>query len=307
MKMDNNETVITDIIREKLKQYEILTLEANAIREKDKVLVKSLFQNFYSKNLNVGIGYQRAYGSILSGDYFDLIKLPDGNYLFVFADMSGHGIPAYANLVRLRSAITIATSEAKKSYKSSNILDTDFLIRDICEKFTDIMDDSYSFDFASVIFTFIYNENDKFYLKFYNRSMLFPIVVRKYQSQVVDVYNLNKEDKGWRPLRGNLLSSDARRLIDNDYLDTPSCEFVLYEGDTILYYSDGILEAQNKNASGEEFGEERIITILKENINLMPQVIVHELLNAVYSFMGKPEHQRDDMTAVLIGFPPVRY
>jgi phosphoserine phosphatase RsbU/P len=305
--MENNDTVVTDIIREKLKQYEILTLEANAIREKDKILIKSLFQNFYSKNLNVGIGYQRAYGSILSGDYFDLIKLPDGNYLFVFADMSGHGIPAYANLVRLRAAITISIVEAKKNYRGSNNLDTDYLIRNICEKFTDIMDDAYSFDFASVVFTFIYNEGDRFHLKFYNRSMLFPIIARKYQNQVVDVYNLNREDKGWRPLRGNLLSSDARRLIDNGYLETPSCEFVLYEGDLILYYSDGILESQSKAAPGEEFGEERIIQILKENINLMPQVIVHELLNAVYNFMGKPEFQRDDMTAVLIGFPPVRY
>src|SRR4030042_217177 len=105
--------------RDKRKQFEILDAEASSIRERDKVLVKSLFQNFYNKELNVGIGFQRAYGSILSGDYFDLIQLPDGKYLFIFADMSGHGLPAYTNLVRLRSAITISISEARRIYKQS--------------------------------------------------------------------------------------------------------------------------------------------------------------------------------------------
>ncbi len=58
---------LTDDEREKLRQFNILNAEANTIREKDKVLIKSLFRNFYSKKLNVGIGFQRAYGSILSG------------------------------------------------------------------------------------------------------------------------------------------------------------------------------------------------------------------------------------------------
>jgi hypothetical protein len=305
--MNNDDIVINDMIREKLKQYEILTVEANNLREKDKILVKSLFQNFYSKNLNFGIGFQRAYGSILSGDFFDLVKLPDGNYLFIFADMSGHGIPAYANLVRLRSAITISISEVNKTYKQTKIIDTDLLIKDISEKFTDIMDEASSRDFASVIFTFIFNIDDRFYLKFYNRSMLFPIIVRKYQNQVVEVFNLNKDEKGWSPLRGNLLSGDVRQLLGDRYLVTPPCEFILCEGDSILYYSDGILEACNRENSGQEFGEDRIIQVLVENLNLMPQVIVHELLNKVYNYIGKPEHQRDDMTAVLIDFPPVRY
>jgi sigma-B regulation protein RsbU (phosphoserine phosphatase) len=305
--MDNSETVINDLIREKLKQHEILSSEANTIREKDKILIKSLFQNFYSKNLNVGIGFQRAYGSILSGDYFDLIKLPDGNYLFVFADMSGHGVPAYTNLVRLRSAITISISESKKTYEQTRGLDTDILVREIYTKFTDIMDDANSHDFACVIFTFIYSYDDKFYLKFYNRSMLFPIVIRKFNSKVVEVYNLNRRDKGWFPVKGNLLSSDIRNLLEDKYLDTPSCEFMLYEGDSILYFSDGVVEAINHEVPAQEFGEDRLIQILVENQNLMPQLIVHELLNAVYNFIGNPEYQKDDMTVVLIDFPPLRY
>jgi hypothetical protein len=168
------------------------------------------------------------------------------------------------------------------------------------------MDGANSQDFASVLFTFIYNEGDKFHLKFYNRSMLFPIVIRKYESQMVDVYNLNREEKGWHPLKGNLLSSDVRLLLADKYLEMPSCSFTLYEGDSILYFSDGIVEAYNKERASQEFGVERVIQLIKDNLNLVPQLVVHELFEAVYAYLGRPELQKDDMTAVLIDFPPVR-
>jgi serine phosphatase RsbU (regulator of sigma subunit) len=291
---------------EKIRQYELLIAEANSIRERDKVLIRGLFQNFYKKKLNVGIGFQRAYGAILSGDYFDLILLPDGNYLFVFADMSGHGLPAYTNLVRLRSAITISVGQARESYAMSGTLDTNLLVKNISTTFTDIMEEANSRDFACVVFTFIYNDGDKYHLQFYNRGMLFPIIVRKFQERVVDVYNLNNEEKGWFPLKGNLLSSDVRMLLKDRYLENPSCQFTLYEGDSILYYSDGIIEAYKMGNPMDEYGEERMIKILLEHLNLVPQLVVHELFASVYSFMGAVEKQKDDMTAVLIDFPPIR-
>lgn len=291
---------------EKLRQFEILAAEANTVREKDKILVRGLFRNFYDKRLNVGIGFQRAYGSILPGDYFDLIKLPNGNYLFIFADISGHGLPAYTTLIRLRAAVTIAIKETKKIFRKADAIDTDFLVKDISTRFTDIMDESNSQDFACVNFTFIDNEDDKFHLNFYNRSMLFPMVTRRYRDSVVDIYNLNNEEKGWKPQRGHLLGSDVRKLVKMSYADTPKCTFTVYEGDSVLFYSDGIIEAYSRDFPHPEFGEERILEILRTNSSLAPQVIVNELFDAVYEFMGDPKQQKDDMTAILIDFPPVR-
>ncbi len=221
--------------------------------------------------------------------------------------MSGHGLPAYTNLVRLRSAITMSIGDARKIYEHSGSVDSDFLVKNITTKFTDIMEEANSHDFACVLFTFIYNDGDKFHLTFYNRSMLFPVIVRKFEKNIVDMYNLNNEEKGWYPLKGNLLSSDVRMILEDRYLDCPSCGFTLYEGDSILYFSDGIVEASQKDRQTEEFGEERIMQILRDNVNLMPQLVVHELFEAVYQFMERPEQQKDDMTAVLIDFPPVRY
>ena len=293
-------------VEEKLKQLEMLVSEARTIREKDKKKFKLLTENFYDKKLNVGIAFQRAYGAIFSGDYFDLIQLPDGNYMVVFADISGHGLPAYTTLLRLRSAITICISEVKEMFGETDVVDTDLLVRNINIKFTDIMDDANSYDFASVSFTFIKNEGDMFHLKFYNQSMLFPIVFRKFENEVIGVYDLNNEMDEWSPKKGYLLGSDVRKLLKEKYLETPPVEFTVYEGDAILFYSDGIIEAYNKDVDHEEYGEERMIKYLKDHLDLAPELIVQLLFENVYEFLGSHEQQRDDMTAVLIDFPNVR-
>lgn len=297
---------ITVTERDRLKMFDGLEAEANSIRERDRVLIKGLFQNFYGKKLDVGIGFQRAYGAVLSGDYFDLIHLPDGNYLFIFADMSGHGLPAYTNLIRLRSAITISVGEAIKIYEQSGAVDPDYMVKNIAVKFTDIMEVANSQDFACVLFTFIYNDGDKYHLKFFNRSMLFPVIVRKFDDEMVNVFNLNNEEKGWHPLKGNLLSSDVRILLRERYYEMPSCKFTLYEGDSILYFSDGIIEADDRKRQAGEFGMDRIITHLSEHVNLMPQLVVQELFDSVYRHIGRSDSQKDDMTAVLIDFPRVK-
>ena len=288
----------------KLKHFDILRSEANIVREQDKILVRSLFEFFSQKKLTVGIGFQRAYGSVLSGDYFDLIKLFDNQFMFVFADVSGHGLPAYTTLIRLRSSITLAVKEARKLCASADDeLDTAALVNDIAVKFTDIMDESNSDDFACIIFAFISRIGDQYILKLYNRSMLFPIVIKPSQDGM-QIVNLNYSSEGWQPERGFYLGSDMHKLLGEPYFDVPECVYTINKGDSVFFYSDGISEACNLN-SGEEFGDRRIEDVLMDYAGLFPQLVIDELFRNVYSFIGSPEGQKDDMTAVLIGFPSV--
>jgi hypothetical protein len=289
-----------------LRQYAMLEAEAETVREMDKVLIKGLFRNFYGRQLNVGIGFQRAYGSILSGDYFELLKLPDGNFLFVFADISGHGLPAYTTLIRFRAAVALAVKDCGHTFPGKAHLDNDTLVHDIIEKFTDVMECSGSTDFASVIFTFIRNDGDKYHLKFFNRGMYFPFVLRKFKNELVNLYDLNESEKGWIPMKGGLLGFEFRKILGDKYYKSPSCEFILYEGDSILFFSDGIVEANHSRKTGGDFGLDKIKSVLTNNVNLFPQAIINMLYEEAYEFMGEPHNQSDDMTAVLIDFPLVR-
>jgi sigma-B regulation protein RsbU (phosphoserine phosphatase) len=294
-------------IDEILDQFRNLEGEAEQVRDSDRVIIRGLLGNFYGKRLNVGIGMQRAYGAVLSGDYFELFKLPDGNYLFVFADISGHGLPAYTTLVRLRSALTLSVKESQRKLVEENTpFSAEDLVRDAGTKFTDIMDAAGSPDFASLIFTYIRNEGDKYYLRFFNRGMYFPLVVRKFQNSLVSLYDLNEQEQGWLPTKGYLLGSEFRRLLGEKYDVYPSCEFIIYEGDMLMFLSDGITEAQKKDNKKEDFGMEKVKKILLDNYMLFPQAIVNTLYDEVYEYMGDMRKQSDDMTAVIIDFPLVR-
>lgn len=299
LKEKNIPSIEREILKKKLMHFDILHSEANAIREQDKNVVRSLFENFSQKKLMVGIGFQRSYGSILSGDYFDLIKLPDGQLMFVFADISGHGLPAYTTLIRLRAAITLAVKEIKKQ---DTVFDTKNLIKDISTKFTDIMDESNSDDFACIIFVFISVEGDQYHLKMYNKSMLFPFVLKRRGDAEPEILNLNYPQKNWEPSRGVFLGSNVYKLLGESYYESPECSYTINKGDSLFFYSDGISEAHNSEES-EEFGDKRIENALRLHDGLFPQVVVDELFRQVYSFMGGPEGQKDDMTAVLIEFP----
>ncbi|HOP28296.1 MAG TPA: PP2C family protein-serine/threonine phosphatase [Spirochaetota bacterium] len=289
----------------KVQKYEMFSQEANQVREKDKRLIRELFKSFSNSYLMVGIGFQRAYGSILSGDYFDLLRLPENKFLFVFSDISGHGLPAYTTLIRLRSAVILAVKDAETEYEKTGIVDCSRIINNISAKFTDIMDMSCSNDFASANFVFIEDGDECIKLRFFNRSMLFPIIVRR-EPGGAKIINLNSGFDYWKPEKGYLLGSDIKSLIDKDtYYNTPECCFEIYQGDMILFYTDGITEAFDYRTDNSQYGEKRLEQKLLEMCDLPPQLVINSIFDSVYDFIGSHEHQKDDMTAVLIDLPPL--
>jgi hypothetical protein len=286
-------------VSDSLKQFEILAAEANTVREQDKAFIKGLFNNFYQNPMPVGIGFQRAYGSILSGDYFDLVPLPDGNYLFVFADISGHGLPAYTTLIKLRSSISLVMYQCSEDYRYGKEVDYHRLISEINDTFIIIMEDNNSGDYACVNFAFIQQLQEKYLFRFYNRSMLFPIVLHKENGRLKEVVNLNDSHREWQPQRGFIMGNDMKSIVSSGYYDTPYVDYYLNRGDSILFFSDGITEAWCGEKK-DEFGEKRLMASVSANAEFPPQAIINFLFDSVYEFIGKPENQMDDMTAVLM-------
>ncbi len=293
----------SDGFDDRIRKYEIFRHEANNVREKDKKLIRELFRSFSHSDLRVGIGFQRSYGSILSGDYFDLFKLSDNNFLFIFADISGHGLPAYTTLIRLRSAIILAVKEMEAIFERTGQIDYSYLIRNIAIKFTDIMDMSNSNDFAAVNFVFVEDKNGSLNLRFFNRSMLYPIIVRRTKTGV-ETFNLNNSTENWVADKGYLLGSDIKSLIPlESYYHTPECSFKIYQGDMIFFFTDGITEAFDYETSKQQYGDERLVQKLVEMCDLPPQLVVNNIFDSVYEFIGNHEYQKDDMSAVLIDLP----
>jgi sigma-B regulation protein RsbU (phosphoserine phosphatase) len=68
-------------------------------------------------------------------------------------------------------------------------------------------------------------------------------------------------------------------------------------GDILVAYTDGISEAMNK--ADEEWGEERMIEVIKACQGLVAQEILRRILSAADVFAAGAE-QHDDMTLVIL-------
>jgi sigma-B regulation protein RsbU (phosphoserine phosphatase) len=80
--------------------------------------------------------------------------------------------------------------------------------------------------------------------------------------------------------------------------------FKLQPDDHLVLFTDGVTEALN--TAGEEFGQERLETLLQVNAHETSAEILSRLFDAVLSFSANaPQH--DDITMMVLGFRESRY
>jgi len=77
--------------------------------------------------------------------------------------------------------------------------------------------------------------------------------------------------------------------------DCSVAEVQLLPKDLLAIYTDGITEASN--GDGEEFGEERLIALLKLNKGRNAFELLHETMNSVQAFSAG--EQGDDLTLIV--------
>jgi phosphoserine phosphatase RsbU/P len=70
----------------------------------------------------------------------------------------------------------------------------------------------------------------------------------------------------------------------------------LEPGDTLLAFTDGVTEPEN--IYGEEFGEGRLLEVVRRALNAPAEVLVEEVCRSVGDWTGQPDLQ-DDMTVVV--------
>jgi serine phosphatase RsbU (regulator of sigma subunit) len=73
-----------------------------------------------------------------------------------------------------------------------------------------------------------------------------------------------------------------------------SAEVQLAPGETLLLFTDGITEAMNPD--GREFGEERLIEVVRAECHLSVEGLLDRILEKVRGFSGE---QEDDITLVV--------
>ncbi|MCB1084931.1 MAG: SpoIIE family protein phosphatase, partial [Chlamydiia bacterium] len=93
------------------------------------------------------------------------------------------------------------------------------------------------------------------------------------------------------------LTTEGMALGAIPFESVDTAEVQLEDGDALILYTDGVIEAHNKRL--EMFGEERLISLLEHHRGKSPQELVDLVVEEVAFFAeGTPQH--DDLTIVML-------
>lgn len=199
----------------------------------------------------------------VGGDYYDFLNLGQERLGLVIADTSGKGIGAallMANLqANLRSQSAIALDQPERFLRSVNQL--------FCENTTD-----------SAYATLFFAEYDdrRMWLRYANCGHYSPLLFRSDNTL-------------------ERLNSTCTVLGLFTEWDCSIVECQLFAGDTLALYTDGIIDSRND--AGEEFGEERLIEVLRRHRGLSSQDLLEATVDELRRF--SPHEQYDDITLII--------
>lgn len=203
----------------------------------------------------------------VGGDYFDFFSLSSKSVGLVIGDVAGKGVFGAVYMAMVRSLLR-AHAFQHESPRETLILVNNLLRRDTERHM-----------FVSLFYG-IYSIQDQTLL-YCRAGHNPPILSRANTSESV---MLNGQ--------GMALGIADESVFDKNLEEV---QVKMKPGDYLLLYTDGITEAMN--ADQEEFGEERLTTILKNCQDCSAQDLMDRILNQVNTFVGNIA-QHDDMTMI---------
>jgi serine phosphatase RsbU (regulator of sigma subunit)/predicted enzyme related to lactoylglutathione lyase len=199
----------------------------------------------------------------VGGDYYDFLNLGRERLGFVIGDTSGKGIGAallMANLqANLRSQSAIALEQPQNFLRSVNQL--------FCANTADGL-------YATLVFA---EYEDATHRLRYANCGHYPGLLFRGDNSI------------------EKLHSTATVLGLFTEWDCEIAENELFEGDTLVLYTDGVTESFNER--GEDFGEDRLIQAVLRNRKLDPQPLLSAIVGELREF--SPQDQHDDITMIV--------
>lgn len=202
----------------------------------------------------------------IGGDYYDVFNLSSTRLAVAIGDVSGHGLSTGLVMAMVKAAMTTLVQEGFD--------ETSLFVRlnDLVAQSTD------SRTFMTLGFTIFDLENAT--IRHTNAGHLYPYVLKAGRELI--------------QIEAPALPLGVRKTIQTQTVEMP-----LESGDTLVYLSDGIVEAQN--ALGDPFGFERMEQILGELAGSEPNAIRNAILSALRQHCGV-KGADDDRTIMILTF-----
>jgi sigma-B regulation protein RsbU (phosphoserine phosphatase) len=197
----------------------------------------------------------------VSGDYYDFLDLGPSRLGFVLADVSGKGVPAALLMANLQACFRSQTEAALSDLRP--------LLRGVNKLFHE----STASEHYATLFFGAYDDRTS-QMHYVNCGHLAPILLRA----TGEVERLNPT--------GTIIGAFRT-------WDCAEQTVVLRAGDRLLVFSDGVTEAGIE--SDEEFGEDRLIALMRDNQNQPIDELVRIVMETASQFGAA---RGDDLTVV---------
>ena len=200
------------------------------------------------------------------GDYFDFISTRTGELFVVVGDVTGHGIGPALLMADARAYLrALAVSEQR--------------FEDILARVRSLMLEDLGLDHFITLF----------FAKLEPATGIWTYI----NAGHAPGYVLGPDGR----VKFEMVPGTAALGIDREETPLEALQIVLEKGDLLLLISDGIPEARNR--AGEEFGEERVLDLVRRERNRTSAEIIQVLMEEARAFC-KPDPLQDDMTAVVL-------
>jgi sigma-B regulation protein RsbU (phosphoserine phosphatase) len=209
----------------------------------------------------------------VSGDYYDFLKLAENKVGLVLGDVSGKGISAALLMAAIQSALRAQFYDgfAPTSGSRASALSTAAVVSRLnLQLYENTPREKYATFFFAVY------DPASCTLTYTNAGHLPPVLLRHGK-----VYRLN--------VGGTVVGLFSPLTYEQ-------AEIPIQPGDLFLAFTDGITEPEN--IYGEEFGEGRVLEVVRRALNASPQILAEEIYRSVSDWTGSPELQ-DDMTLLV--------
>lgn len=201
---------------------------------------------------------------LVGGDYFDFIPLGNDRLVLCVADVSGKGLAASLLMVRLQATLHGFVEQLTRP--------KDWVLQCNMRLYRNTASDKFVTLFLAVL------DCRKHQFSFCNAGHNPPVL-----------FDASEEPR-LLVTGGTVLSVMENSIYEDETV-------VLSPGDTVVMYSDGITEAENK--AHEQFGERRLIQVLSQSRVKPAKEIIEDVIQSVNAFADGTA-QTDDMTILVL-------
>ena len=263
-------TIIANLIRERETVEERDRYQAELERKRQELKIAHEIQrSFLPDTIPLLRGFELSALNLpakeVGGDFYDFIPISGDKMSLTIADVSGKGVPA---------ALFMALSRTVVRANARGNLGVAEVIRDANSTITA---DSKSGMFVTLFYALV--DSKKKTLTYVNAGHNPPLLFRETSSDIA------------------LLQAKGIALGVIEEVELEEVEIGLKSGDILVLYTDGVTEAINKAC--EEFGQERLMSVIKENRTLPAHDILEHIREEVVAFAGK-QPQFDDITLMVL-------